>query len=203
MKHKSYFPDDIPGQRAWLTNYQTEIAVEGPVLGMLPADILAEQNSCKAMIKEIDDTDAMLIAASAKVTERDETITAKMGVLRPAIQIKKNSTLYTEAIGKALELIGSEIVVDKLTVQTEVSLAKIPLGVDIKFALKHCQGGNIYCKRGKETVFTFLKSVTHPHTIDTRPSVDPTNPEQRSYYTTLLINDVEVGIPSLPQTINF
>ena len=202
MEHTAYFPSEIAKQRAWILNYRTQISIDGPIVGLTLVQISEEEKICDAMIQEIDDADASQTAAKAKDKGRDEFIATNMAVLRPAIQTIKKNAGYTNAIGKDLRLIGTEIVIDKLTVTTAMKLAKVPSGVDMKFTLEHCAGGNIYCKRGKETVFTYFKTVTHPHAIDTRPNIDPTNPEERSYYTLLLINDVEVGIPSPIQSIN-
>ena len=202
MEHHAYFPHEIAKQRAWLVNYRAQIAIDGPSVGLSPSQISDEQGYCDAMIKEIDAADAMQVAVTAKNKERDEMIATNMATLRPAIQTIKKNSGYTDAIGKDLRLIGSEIVIDKLTVTTAMKLAKVPSGVDMKFTLEHCAGGNIYSKRGKETSFTYFKTVTHPHAIDTRPNIDLASPEERSYYTLLLINDVEVGIPSPTQSIN-
>ena len=198
MIHKAYFPRVISGQRAWLVNYKTQIAVVGASVGLTPAQITAEQNSCQLMITEIDATDALITAATAKVTERDTLVKTQMSLLRPAITTIKSNIAYTTAIGEQLDIIGSEIVVDTTVAKTIVKLAIVPQGVDIKFAKEHCEGGNIYSMRGAETVFTFLKTVIHGHTIDTRPNITVGVPESRQYYVTLVVNDAEVGIPSAP-----
>jgi len=202
MEHENYFPPKIADRRAWALKYKGAIALEGATLGMLPADIIAEQKQCDTIIASIDVADAEAVVAKQKNQDRDTTIVTEMGTLRPKIKTHKAYTGYTPAIGEALSVIGTGIVVDPLTVKTIVKLAKIPLGVDIKFDLEHCEGGDVYCKRGAEAGFTFLKSITHPHSIDTRPNAGGAASEQRQYYVILLINDIEVGIPSDIVTIN-
>ena len=202
MSHKPYFPNTIALQRAWLVNYKTTIAINGAAVGLTPAQITIAQAACQAMIDGIDATDLLLTAAAAKVTERDAAIKTQMAILRPAIGGIKTNTGYTETIGAALNIIGTEIIVDTATVKTTVKLAAAPSGVDIKFKLENCEGGNVYCMRGNETAFTFLKHVTHPHSIDTRPNLAAAVTEQRKYYVILVINDLEVGIASAPETIN-
>ena len=201
MNHRHYFPGAITAQRAWLVNYKAKIATYGPLLGLTAAQITTEQNLCQTLIDEIDATDAVLVAATAKVTERDTMIRNQMVAIRAGITTKKKNSGYTPAIGEALDVIGSEIVVDTLTVKTTVKVAKTPQGVEIKFGLEQCEGGNVYCKRGTETEFTFLKYITHPHTIDTRPNIEGATTEKRQYYVILVINDIEVGIASAPETI--
>lgn len=202
MEHKPYFPRAIAQSRAWLVNYKAKIATLGASVGLTAAQILAEQNLCQAMIDEIDATDAILTAAKAKVAERDSLITTNMGTLRTNIGAIKNNAGYTNTIGEALNIVGSEIVVDTATVKTVVKLVAVPLGVDVKFKLEHCEGGNVYSMRGTETQFTFFKHVTHPHTVDTRPNLANAAVEKRQYYVRLVINDEEVGIASAPETIH-
>ncbi len=202
MEHKPYFPTNIAGQRLWLVNYKGLILVHGAALGLTPLQITALQNACQAMIDKIDEADAALTAGVAKVAERDNTVKTQMAVLRPAIVSMKKNSGYSTTIGEALDIIGSEIIVDTLTVKTKIKLAAVPTGVDIKFGLEYCEGGNIYSKRGNETAFTYFKHVTHPHSIDTRPNLAGNAAEQRQYYVVLVINDLEVGIASAPETIN-
>jgi hypothetical protein len=203
MIHKPFFPRDITGQRAWLVNYKAQIATVGASVGFTPAQITAAQNSAQLIIAEIDATDAVLIAATAKVALRDTLVKTQMGLIRPAITALKNNPGYTETIGEQLDVIGSEVAFDAATVKTVVKLAIVPQGVEIKFTLEHCKSGNIYCMRGTETTFTLLKSITHPHTIDMRPNLVAGVPEARQYQVILAINDTEVGIASAPETINF
>ena len=203
MIHKPFFPRAIGAQRAWFVNYKAQIAAVGLLLGMTPQQITAEQNACDAtMIAEIDATDAMLTQAQAKVVERDATIRTQMGSLRPLISGHKTNSAYTQTIGERLQIIGSEISVDESTVRTVVKLSVTPQGVDIKFTMEHCESANIYSKRATETEFTFFKTVTHPHTVDTRPNLNNAANEHREYYVTLANNDLEVGIPSASESIN-
>ena len=202
MKHKPYFPTVIAEKRAWLLNYQGKIESNGAAVGLDTTQITAEQTSCQVMIDEIDAADKIIIAATAKVAERDLLIKTEMTALRAGVATKKSNKGYTATIGEALNIIGSEVVVDTMNVKTVIKLATVPQGVDIKITLENCEGGNIYSMRGTEKDFTFLKHITHPHTIDTRPNLDGATSEKRQYYATLVINDEEVGIASAPETIH-
>jgi len=164
--------------------------------------IEAEQAACQAAIDEIDAAVAAQTASEKAVAKRDSVIKDQMAILRPAIRTHKAVSGYSPAIGKDLKIIGSEITIDPLTVKTTMTLAKVPSGVDLKFLMENCEGGNIYSRRGSETTFTYLKTLIHPHGIDTRANLDGATTEVRDYYTLLLINDLEVGIPSNVTTIN-
>jgi hypothetical protein len=201
MKHDKYFPSILAQQRKWISNYKDKIATEGAALGMTAAEIAAEVAVCDAMILAIDNSDSAKNEAKKKVSEKDDAIKGGMDKLRPLIAVHKKNSGYTQGIGEALGVIGSEISFDPSTAKTIVSLSKAPQGVDIKFTLEQCEGGNIYCRRGSETAFTFIKYVIHPHTIDTRPNLEGAAAEQRQYKIILVLNDEEVGIPSDIATI--
>jgi hypothetical protein len=193
MEHQYYFPKTYPEIRKWLVNYKARIAENGAALGMSPDDITHEQNFCDAMILAIDTADFAKSEAKKRQEEKVASIKENTNVLFPLITTHKANTGYTEGIGKDLGVIGTEISFDPSTVKTNVNLKKTPLGIEISFNLNHCESGNIYCKRAQETDFTFLKRVTHPHTIDTRENANGADSEVRNYYVFLLLNDEEVG----------
>jgi hypothetical protein len=201
MKREKYFPAQVAKQRVWLVNYKDKIATVGASMGMSAAEIAAEQSICDAIIDAIDKSEAAKAEAKAKVKAKDLVVKGEMDKMRPLIATHKNNTGYTDAIGALLKIVGDEISFDPLKVKSTVTLNNTPQGVDIKFTLEHCECGNIYCKRGKEEDFTFLKRVIHPHTIDTRPNEDGAKSELRQYYVILMLNDEEVGKPSDIATI--
>ena len=47
--------------------------------------------------------------------------------------------------------------------------------------------------RGTEVEYSFLAIDTHPPYDDTRPKLDPTKPEERSYYAYYLDDNENVG----------
>ncbi len=196
MKRTYYFPDSIPEQLKWLYNFKAKIAIEGPGLGFSPAQITALQAYCDLIIASILAADQGMKDAQQLVSDRDNTIKTNMDKLRPEIQTIKDKTTYDEGIGKTLGIIGSEIKVDYDKVKTVIKLKKTQEGVDVKFTKEHCEGGRIYCQRGKETEFTFVAQVTHPHYIDTRPNADEMPSEVRKYKIILVHKDKEVGLDS-------
>ena len=202
MAKQYYFPKAMPDKRAWAVKYKTNIPDNGATLAMAQAEVTAEKALCDVIIDAIDAADVAAALAVQKTKDRDNAIADTMKEFAPKIQAHKKSTLYNEGIGAALGIIGSEISFDPMTVKTTVKLAVAPNGVDIKFTLEHAEGGNIYCKRGSETAFTYLKHVTHPHTIDTRPNIGGAASEQRQYYVFLVLNDEEIGIHSDIATIS-
>ncbi|MEI8203506.1 MAG: hypothetical protein WCH34_10870 [Bacteroidota bacterium] len=202
MALKYYFPPDLEGRKTWAGKYKTNIGTEGAGLGMSPADITKEQDACTSMITAIDELEAAKAVVKQKKKDKDADIKAAMDILRPNIKAHKVASGYNEGIGELLGVIGSDTEIDPSTVKTIVKTKKVPQGIDLKFSLKGCEGGNVYSKRGTETGFTLLKYIIHPHSIDTRPNLDEAVVEQRQYYVILVIDDEEVGIPSDIATID-
>jgi hypothetical protein len=201
MKHDNYFPIAVLKRRSWAVRYKNEIAVSGLAMGMSPAEIAAEQAFCDKMIDAIDVAQLAKIEAKAKNKAKDMAIKQSMDKLRVKIRNHKSNPAYSVSMGKALGVIGSELTIDKLSIKSKVVLFKAPQGVGIKFNLKHCEGGNVYCQRGNEEQFTFFKYVTHPRTIDTRPNLNNADSEMRQYYVVLVVNDEEIGLASDIATI--
>ncbi|MEI8201852.1 MAG: hypothetical protein WCH34_02500 [Bacteroidota bacterium] len=202
MARKDFFPKQLLELKEWALLYKLNIGIYGSALGLTALEISAQQALCDLIITKIEAALAAKAEAEMKNEEKMTAIENVIDTLRPKIKGYKTTSGYTEAIGKALGVVGEEIIIDFNTVKTEVLLTKIELGIDIKFTLEHCKGGYIYCKRGSETEFTFLKYVTHPHTVDTRPNLGNVASEQRQYYVVLIFNDKEVGVRSDIATIS-
>jgi len=201
MKRKPYFPDALSLQRAWLVNFKAKIAVYGPILGLSAGEITNKQNAAQAIIDAIDAANDAITAAKTKNQAKKLALKDNMVPIRSSVGSMKNHDDYTEEMGVDMGIVGEESEFDPDKVKTIVKLEKVPPGIDIKFSREGCEGGNVYCKRGSETAFTFIKYVIHPHTIDTRPNLDGAASEQRQYYVILVLDDEEVGIPSDIATI--
>ncbi|MEI8201640.1 MAG: hypothetical protein WCH34_01420 [Bacteroidota bacterium] len=202
MQHKYYFPDILALIRAWAVTYKEGIGTHGTTLGLTAPQIAAEQAKCDDMISAIDDAESAMADALEKNSEKEKAIKDSMDFLRPKIKDHKNNANYTEAIGKALGVIGAERTLDPTTVKTTVHVKKVFAGIEVKFTLEGCGGGYIYCKRGAETAFAMYKYITHPQTIDDRPNLAGAASEQRQYYVVLAIKDNEVGQASDIVTIS-
>jgi len=196
MKHKYFMPPAIAAYLLWLINFRDQIAIKGPGLGYTGPQITAIQLFCTLQIDAIQAAEQTAKDAEQANSDRDAIIKTNATALRNEIQDIKTKTGYDEGVGKSLDIIGSEITIDFDTVKTIAKVKKTQDGVDIKFTKEHCEGGRIYCMRGKETEFTFLATVTHPHYIDTRPNADDNPSEVRKYKVVLVFHDHAVGLDS-------
>jgi hypothetical protein len=201
MLRKHYFPGAVALQRAWLVNFIEKISVYGHILGLSDDDITKRKANAQAIIDAIDAAIIAETASKVKVKAKNIALIDNMKPIRASVGTMKNSDDYNQDIGIDIGIVGEGDEFDPSKAKTTVKLEKAPQGVDIKFTLEGCEGGNVYCKRGNETSFTFIKYVIHPHSIDTRPNLGGTDSEQRQYYVILVLDDQEVGIPSDIATI--
>ena len=193
MKHKYYFPLMLAQQRAWALKYKENLPDVGALLGMTPAEIAAEQALCQKIIDAIDKAIQAMALSKQANKDKNQIIKDVMDVMRLNIRKHKSNEAYNQGLGELLGIIGEEDSIDPLTVKTTVSATATVAGVDIKFELMGCEGGNVYCKRGNEEHFAFFKHLTHPHSIDTRENIGGASSEHRQYYVNLVLNDEEVG----------
>jgi len=191
-----FYPRKLADQRKWWLKYQTKLPDEGPLMGMTPTEITYEQGICDLVIAGIDK--AIIAAAEAKQAnkERNAAIQLNYGIIANLIKLHKTNTGYTEGIGEALGIIGSEREINWDTVKPILLASSNIAGVELKFDMLDCEAANIYSKQGKEESFTFFKTITHSHTIDKRPNLDDMPSEVRQYYAVLVVGDEEVGFAS-------
>ncbi len=196
MKHKPYFPNTNADRRAWLANFKTNIAIDGPGLGYSASKITILQDMCDTMIAGIDAADAAKAAAKSKNSDKDTLIKDGMEAMRKEVQTIKANSSYTEATGNSLGIIGSEEIIDYSTAKTTLKLVATPLGIEVKFGLEHCEAADIFSKRKADDAFVFQKRIMHPPYLDKRLNAEINIPELRQYYVVLVMDDEQVGIPS-------
>jgi hypothetical protein len=200
MAKKYYFPYILAKQREWAVNYKAKIEIEGPALGMSPTQIADEKALMDDIIKAIDNLISARKIAKQATQDKNIAINNSMKTMTVNIKDHKLADGYNEGIGELLGIIGEEKEFDPSKAKTTVKLKTVSTGVSIKFTLCGAEGGDIYCKRGKETEFSFYKYITHPSTIDTRANLEG-QAEIRQYYVVLVKNDEEIGLKSDIATI--
>ena len=223
MEKKFYLPDGDNEREVWLTNFQTEFAALALITawGITAPQLLSVSNDANAFRYSLMFLEAAKAFAKTSTTTKDvlndgasTTIPQAFPVFTPPAgaptpvppgifqritllvgQIKKNA-LYTETVGKALKIIGSDIVIDFSTAQPVLTLGFEGGHVHVKYIRGHADGLLLYSMRGTETVFTLLATVTKTTFIDTRPNEVVGQAEKRQYRAFFMVADVMVGIES-------
>ena len=106
----------------------------------------------------------------------------------------KASTGYTEAIGQELRIIGPEVVLPPIEEMKPTLKAEVSGGeVEIKWDKQGMEAIAAYSKRGSEASFSFFDKDVESPLKDDRPKLDPSLPEERSYYAYYLDDNENVG----------
>ena len=225
---KHYLSSTDLGKLAWLINFNNKIvATYGEFFSLTITQLLTLLNDTNAFKYISQFNDAALSSYHASIAFKDdlrdglnETVAHPFptfvlpGVVPVAVpygifvratelvNIIKTHSKYTSAIGKDLNIIGADSIVDWSTAQPQKVKAKSSAGQIAGGYLKgQADGARIECKRGSETVFTTVTNVSKSKFIDERPNLIPNLPEKRQYRVWFLKGDKVVGIVSTIVTI--
>jgi hypothetical protein len=191
MAKTDFIPDADTEYGNWLVNLRDKIAIHGPTLNLLPAEIGTIQADCQ---QGIDDVTGTL----QKKNELKATVATKKNnrkIFEPGIRKKadrwKTETTFTEGIGYDLGIIGLEA--GEKPNKPLLKLKMEGMTVEIKFNLYRWTGVKIFSKRTGDSEYTFLAVDTDSPYHDTRANKTPGTPETRWYKAVFLDDDDEVG----------
>jgi len=170
------------------------LAVHGPTLGIDPTEI----TSVTTILGDHRTAFSAMLAmkAESKAAVADNKLKKNLAIdeFRRIAKKMKASTGYTEAIGDELGIIGPEVVTPPLEEMKATLKAEVSGGVvEIKWDKQGMEAIAVYSKRGSETSFSFFDKDVESPLIDDRPKLDPTKPEERSYYAYYLDDNENVG----------
>jgi len=177
-------------------NFKIEFQIHGLNLGYVQTEIdviIAEIGTCET---DFEDKNAKQIAAEAAVEKFNNTKKGLIATLRLNVPRIKSSPKYTEDIGKTLDIVGEEIVIDPDTMKPILKVKLLAGKPEIKWVKDYSEGVNIYSKRGDETEFTFLARDTVSPYVDNRQNLETGKPEDREYYAFYIFEDEEEGLES-------
>jgi hypothetical protein len=104
---KDFFPTDESRRKSWFGTYKTQIAIDGPTVGVEGAELTNQQALCTAAINAYTDVQSKLNAYNGAVAFKNEKVTEAMDALRPDIKRIKTNAAYNGAIGERLGIVGS------------------------------------------------------------------------------------------------
>ena len=122
--------------------------------------------------------------------------------IRKLVKTLKANNNYDDVIGKELKTIGETIVVDYSTYKPSLKLTLNGLYLNLKYTKKGTDGIHLYSKRGADTEFTFLATISKASYIAIRANLIAGQPETRNYQAWYVVNDVVVGLISSVATMS-
>jgi hypothetical protein len=196
IRRKDWEPKKIADFVNMVKTFKKEFPVYGLTMGYIQQeidDILAEITVVEAdFLAKITAQDA----AEAAVSKFNSSKKVLSKTLRTNVPRIKSSPAYTEDIGKILEIIGEEVVIDPDTLQPELKILMTGGIPEIKWKKGYAEAVSIHCKRGSETEFEFLaRDFSSPYK-DSRENLEPGKPELREYSAYYIFDDTETGLES-------
>ena len=188
-KRNADFVNSLKNLRTEFPNYGIDLGYTQPEID----GIVAECTNCET---DYDDKNAKQIAAEAAVAKFNNTKKSMISILRLNVPRIKSAPKYTENIGKILDIVGEEIVIDPDTMKPVLIVRLLAGKPQIKWVKDYSDGVNIYSKRGDETEFTFLARDNVSPYVDDRPNLEQGKPEDREYYAFYIFDDEEEGLES-------
>lgn len=216
MKTKDYIPYDDTGKVLWLSNFSEELPNYATELGITPAQLsqvqtdgeffggfytylMNQKNVFEALTAYKNQLrNGKLPLGSIPTFATPPTAPAAalndvFGRIRQLVRAIKANPNYTEAIGDALKIIGSESE-DNPDTWKPVLKAEMKAGSpDIKWTKGQSSGIKLWVDRGNGQGFTFLAIDTIPDFLDTHPLPPQGQSALWKYQAIYILKDEEVG----------
>jgi hypothetical protein len=189
--------------RAWLLHLKTDIATDGPTLGLEAGDITAVQATCTGQMTKIDDTDAAWANYQAKVQAEATGRRLTNAALREEIAQWKLADGYTDEIGARLQIVSTGSAFDPDNYQCEFTVRIVAGEIRIDWKKKGADAVHVYARLRGQSAWTKLGMDTNSPYIDGRPLAQPGVPEVREYMLRGLVNDEEIGLDSLIHSVTW
>lgn len=195
---RDFLPTSYANLLLWLQNLTTQLGTYGvSSLSMTAAEVSAAQTLIGTLAYKIQAVLAAQTALDAAIggyIGLSESPTAGIPAIRRVIAKAKETTGYTQAIGEAMQAIGSEVVVDPGTYKPDMTAEAMPGHVRIRGRKKGVQAMNIYRRlKGQPAWQLAAGNRTKFPFDDDAPLAVPNVPETREYSVIGMIANEEVG----------
>jgi hypothetical protein len=220
MAQQYFFPKSIPAQREWLVIYAQQLPTVGPSMGMTAVEISDNVDAANAVIASIDAASLAENVYKQSVEAKDNAVRNNVsGVILPAVKRFKTASSYTTDMGRLLGVEGTDLDFDPDTYQAQGSAKVLGNDVKISFTKAGADGVAIYSRvtaaaagvpagntsppptvpptPAEMLLFSKLAIDHHSPYVDNRPLARPGIPELREYYLRGMVDDAEIGLPSL------
>ncbi len=195
MARKDYYENVVNKKPTWHENYMKKLEEHQAVLGITPEKLAQAQADSATVRTEIDETEQAKQAFSARVNQRNTTLSGIEARTRADANLIKASPGYTEAIGIDLGIVGEEAGLPSSLedVKPEVTITMMPGRVRHDWKKLKFTALVVYRMRGNETTWTKLDIDFKSPFDDEDANLVAGVPELRKYKYVYLLDDVEVG----------
>jgi len=200
-KREDFLNVDFDRLRTVIIALRAGIQTYGVTFGLTLEEIASYDALMDKIISSHDAAEAARIASKAATEVFHNDLKTGKATMRSIANRFKSHPAYTEAIGDECGIIGTEVHYDPETMKPDIKVTMDVNVPEIGFVKSFSDGVNIYCKRGSETVFSFLARDSSSPYRDERPNLEPGQPELRQYYAVYIFEDEEHGYQSAVEEI--
>ena len=192
--------DFVPTQQEELATWSDRMAKKAKVVASqlgLPEEDVTQLAECSANINvAVKDTMVAKGTANSVVAQKRLVIETNVKIIRRIAQSIKANKNYTEAIGEALGIIGSDENVNRDEIKPELTAHVSTDHVRLSFSKKGIDGVHIFSRRKEDATWQLLGTDYFSPYTDHRPLAVAGTPETREYMCRGIIHDEEVGVNS-------
>lgn len=188
---KGFLPLKMSKVDSWEQRFSTQLDNHAAYLGISATQVTAIKEQIDAHRTAYKEAQAAKITAKSKVAAMKTQQAITLKAVRKMVRIIKASPTYASSMGESLGIVGPE---DSRELRPPVlKIRSVGGRTVISYKKYSSHGVFIYSKRGTETHLTLLAVDMRSPYVDTRPNLNPNEPEQREYAAFYMINDEPVG----------
>lgn len=188
---KDFVPIKLSKIDSWEHTFSQNLDSYAATLGFSAAQVTAIKQQINAHRSAYAEAQLAKKTARSKVTAMQQLQTTTLRAMRKMARLIKANPNYSTSMGESLGIIGPE---DSREITRPTLKARTIGGrAVISYRKYRSHGIYLYSKRGHETQLTLLAADMRSPYVDTRPNLDPNEPEKRHYAAYYMLNDEPVG----------
>jgi hypothetical protein len=196
-KHMDWMPRKRANRYLWWKNLRDNIDVEGPKMGLSPAEITAVKDLAIAQLAKMDATDAASVALDGARAEEEDASSANEFEIRTQVKNWKTRPGFAASgCEGVLQLVGPGSNFDRNTFKPSVKVSFMGGQIKLDFIKSECDSVAVYCRLRGSTTWNRLGTDSSSPYFDTNPLANPAVAEVREYFVRGIIDDVEIGVES-------
>lgn len=188
---RDFLPLKMAKVDSWEQRFSTQLDNHAAHLGISPTQVTAIQDQITAHRTAYKEAQDAKRVAKSKVAAMKTQQAITLKAVRKMVRVIKASPTYASSLGESLGVVGPE---DSRELKPPVlHVRSIGGRTVISYKKYRSHGIFIYSKRGHETQLTLLAVDARSPYVDTRPNLNPNEPEKREYAAYYMMNDEPVG----------
>lgn len=178
---KDFIPTTLSELNDWETNFKNKLPDVAKLLNIPEAEVTAVVSFVDAHQTTYGEMLGGRKMAKSLTSKNQQQSKTTIDEVRRVVGSIKSAKGYTEAMGHALGIIGTDTIFDKADAKPQLTANKEGNWIVVGFNKSRADGAYIYSRRGGEKDFSFLAADTVSPYHDKRPNLVPGQPETREY----------------------